>query len=272
MQRFIMKMQVTTDPLDPNYSSAHTGGWSESHMVGQDRSIGSASLTNTCTYRAALLPKQAKIVKITLQSMTISKNKLLPGSSQSLAVNFPGNPDYNTDVPQAAISMDIPIQARINTVRIVPACAPDEVIQRGEFTGDFDWRTRAGQYLTNLNNSDAQYGSAVADLSQPQARVLSIAGGVITTDTAGIAVVNDYIRLNRVRTTGGSSVQGVFLVTAVAGAVYTVAGLNVTAADSGSIRKDVLVFGRYGVGKVGRATTRKIGSPFERYRGRRSKR
>lgn len=270
-QKVIFKFMVTTRPLVANVASAHSGSWSESHWAGNVVTPDDESVRNIARYRADLLPKEATLIGVTVANYTISKNKLIPGATRSGKFHFPGLSAYTVNVPQDALALRLPITGRINSVRTVLGCAPDEIMESGEYNGNPLFQRAVSLFMTRLRIEAAAFGSIVTDLSLPQARILSIAANVITTDLAGVAVVGDYVKLKRVTTVTGSIVTGTYLVTAVAGAVYTVQGLNVTVNLKGSMRKDVVVFGTYDFGTVDRACTRKIGSPFERYRGRRSK-
>jgi hypothetical protein len=118
------------------------------------------------------------------------------------------------------------------------------------------------------------FGFIGRDLAQASVRVLKIAVNLITLEAipgTGLAI-GDFIRLHRVFDDNNLPVKGAFVVTAIAANIITVQGLNATVTEpSGTLRRDLLTFFNYGAIAPIRAVVKKVGRPFEQYRGRRSK-
>ena len=176
------------------------------------------------------------------------------------------------DVPQAGLELSIPSTLFTNVSRSIMRGLPDEVVINGEYAPSPVFSRYLTQYLGSLGNT--VWGFVGRDLTQPSAKVVGIAAGVITLSQvlAGVAV-GDYLRLNKVYDVSRESVRGAFQITAIAGANYTCVGLKDTTVTSisGTARKDTLVKFNYAIGTFGRVVVRKIGRPFSGYRGRRSK-
>jgi hypothetical protein len=127
--------------------------------------------------------------------------------------------------------------------------------------------------------SGGQFGFIGRDKTQASVRVWSASQTdgirIDQTPVTGL-VVGDFVRLNRVIATNGDPVTGTFRVaTPVVAGVFTVANWPigmVVSKPSGTLRVDKIAFMAYTDAKVVRAVVKKVGSPLEKYRGRRSKR
>ena len=120
--------------------------------------------------------------------------------------------------------------------------------------------------------------------NNPESRVVSITSAdpvthasVIITQSATGAAVGDYIILRRVRDDDGIPVQGSYLVSAIGASggftAYTVANgpTQTVTTPNGTARTDKLVLATYTGGQPNRLVARKVGRPFQQYRGRRSR-
>lgn len=276
LQRVTLKLQVTTDPVSASSAIPHSGSWSEGHWDNVGLAINSPLLYAVAIKRGLMLPKQAAIVGIKLQQYTISaaKDRLIPGGTRTLSVRFAGNPLYNVNIPQDAMGFAAAMNGTPSAVRFKAKCIPDEVVSQGEFNGDAAFKTTMTNYGTALK--DAQLGSVVRDLTLPSARVVSLVGGVITPDFNPFFFASGFYAILRgvKDDITGKPISGSFLCTSSAAGAFTFQGLptGAVAHNSGFIRADEIKFASYASIGYTRVGEGKIGAPFEKYRGRRSKR
>ena len=273
LQRIGFKFNYTSVPEDPTSASAHSGSWSENHWDNAGLSANDPLLSAIAIARAGMLPKQAAVIGIRTQQYTIDQNKLVPGGTSTFKTLVAGNQTYDSNLPQDGLRFSALCAGQPKAIRFTAAAIPDDVIKGGEYTGDPAFNRFVVAYINALIR--AGLGSVVADFTQPSIRVLGIAPPVIRLETASAGYATNYIKLKRVVDSHTNlPIKGSFLCDSVAGQNYTVEGLDPTAiaGPGGFARRDFIKFAPYAEIKVDRATPRKIGSPFEKYRGRRSKR
>lgn len=271
--------QLTTSPQVRNVAIPHTAGWSESFWSAIEPANIVQLWHNVGLKRAAFLPKQAAIVGFRQQKYEIDGNKLIPGGASAGAYLYQSSPRWDCDQPQATLHIAGRADGTQNTASLYLRGIPDDFIYGGEYWPHDDFNVKVNEFFRSLLGAGA--GFIGRDLTRGAVRVLGIVDAgqandaAITTD-APIpgAVVNSFIRLNRVYDSLKRPVQGTFSVSAINGNVYSVRGLKgfTVTNPSGLVRVDALAFQRFAAFTVGRATVRKVGGPFERYRGRRSKR
>lgn len=273
LQKISFLMQVTTQAKTRNYASPRAGGWSEGFWDASGLLFADPKITVLLNARALMLPQQASILGVRAQQYTIDGNKLVPGGAASQAVNKPGSAAYNVNIPQDCMLCSASVVGANNTTHFKLKCIPDEVIETGEFNGDATFRQKMQAYFGYLI-SYAQ-GSVLRDFSKPLLRVLSVANKVVTLDAVPGGPVGLYFRFKRVRDKNtGKPIQGVFRCTAATGTALTFDDLDpaLAAGPGGFMRNDALIFRSYDDINFARSTDGKIGNPFARYRGRRSKR
>jgi hypothetical protein len=270
--RFIMTFQMATSPVNTEDANVHSGGWSEGFW------ITAAILTDPqrqriLNARRALLPRQAAIVAYKYALYTIAGNKLLPTGTSTTDVGLPGNVGYTTDIPQMALECSGQSLGSANGARWKLACIPDSQVQNGEFQPTNPYKNLLTQYFNQVKSG--QFGFIGRDMQQDSSRVNNIAANVVTLEAAVGGVVGvDYLRFHRVKQKGGLPVSGSFLITGIVGKEYTLQGLPQITWDkpNGFARLDKIKYYQFSSADFARIGTRKIGAPFERYRGRRSKR
>ncbi len=264
--------QVTTAPANLALARAHTGGWSESFWTNLSPAAYNPIWAWQQQKRAILLPATAAIVGYRTQEYTISGNKLLPGGAASGRQNLPGGSSRITDLPQVSLMLNCATAGSPNTSRLILRGIPDDVMEGGEYQPNAAFQAAVTQLINSMVGFN--FGFVGRDLSQASVRVLKIAVNLITVDQipgTGLAV-GDFVRLHRVYDDNNNPVKGAFPVTAIAGNVLTVAGLDATLTrPSGTLRKDLLQLFSYRSMQPIRAVVKKVGRPFEQYRGRRSK-
>jgi hypothetical protein len=266
-------IQVTTDPLNRVWATPHSGGWSEGvWSLGLPDFSSGGGAYRWAAARANVLPFESAIVGYRISVYNLASNKLTPAGTSAGKLLFPGTVAYTQGNPQAGLELGWPANAGPNSSRIVLRGLPDEVIVKGEFSGDATFRAAITRMTTALNNIGP--GWVGRDLGQPSATVNMIAGTTVTlSQVLGGLAVGDFLRFRKVRADSGAPIKGSFLVTAIVGLTVVLQGYtggNVTK-PNGTARKDVVTFILGGTPTIGRAVVKKIGRPFESYRGRRSK-
>ena len=275
--RMTMLMQVTTDAGQTQDANRHSGGFSESIWANVPTDISQNSVQNLLVARARLLPKQASIIGIRVAHYTFALNKLLPGATSSAKQLIPGNVQYNCNLPQDALQMDARAAGTANSRRFALKCLPDEQVVQGEYQPDGDYRGYLATFM-NLLSTGGWYFVA-RDLSLPSYRVLSVtgAGTTMTVFTQGPPVgfgTGDPVRFRRTKFDDGTVLKQAVFVLGVSATGFTfghATTLNLIS-PSGTVRKDLLTLPRITGATPVRAVVRKIGGPFEKYRGRASKR
>lgn len=273
--------QVTTQVNVPDSAIPHSGGWSESHWSGFDSFVSLPTLTTVLQARRNLLPVECSIVGVRQGKFTLVGNKLLPGGTSNLKVVYPGNPTYNVNLPQDSLEMAASAIGSINASRFRIGALPDSVVLRGEYAPTTAYKSLVTQFGNALTRESIGWGFIGRNLANPSVRVLSIVpgvGGVATITLSGplgFTVNQTFFRLNRVRDAARNAVRGAFVVTGnPAGTSYTIAGYTgqIVSAPSGNARVDEIRFCPYNEINPQRAVIKKIGRPFEGYRGRQSRR
>lgn len=263
---------VTTDPTDATSASPHSGGWSESHWCAPSDFV-AANARTLASRRANLLPGQGSIIGYRLESFDLTGNKLSPLGATSGRFLYPGLDSRDLNLPQDSLMMNGAGSGVPNAARFNLRCIPDGIITRGEYQPSPAFKGALTLYSNGL--IAVGYGFIGRVKTGLSARVNSIAAGVVHLNGAVGGVANtDFLRLNRVYDDLGNPVKGTFLITNITGNAYTVSGLAGVSVSqpSGSARIDALDFFQYGVINPARAVVRKIGRPFEQYRGRASAR
>lgn len=269
LQRFSFLFQVTTEPTSRANANPHTGGWSEQVWCDDATTADGVGINALAALRAQVLPKQCTLVGWRVGQFTAVGNKLVPGGTATIKHFYPGNNLFTVDVPQACLNMSGSVAGGPNKSKVTLRGFPDEGVVNGELhlqTGL--WIAIRGYYRRLI---DSSWGTIVRDLGQGGRQVLSVASGVATLgDVAGLAV-GDYLRFSHVRNASGSPISGSFRIGAITGAAVTLNGLNAsfTAGFGGLARKDLIRFASFATFSSWRVGVKKVGAPFERYRGRR---
>lgn len=268
--------QLTTVVANVAYAVPHTGGWSESWWSLTDPwTTASLALRQLQLKRATLLPIQASIIGFRVQKYDMVGNQLKPLGSLVASTLMPGRTGIVTDVPSMALQLIVSGTNTPNKANMILRGIPDDYIQGGEYQPDPIYAGLMTQFRNQLTASG--FGFVGRDRSQASTRVLSasLADGILVDGIpASGLVAGDWVRLNRVLSTTGHLIVGPFRVVSVVGSVVRVdnwPGGMVVDKPSGTLRRDQMVFVAYTMTNARRATTKKVGSPFEKYRGRRSK-
>jgi len=264
---------LTTNPTDASKSIAHSGGWSEGHWQNGVVNADFGPIAELARARANLLPKQASIIGFRIALYDLVGNKLTPRGTSTGKFLFPGNSAWPCDLPQMALELSGVASGEPNISRMVLRGIPDQFAVQGEYAPSPAFSGNLTRYTNQLFLRS--WGFVGRDLGQARVRLTSIQGAVVTLPAAGVFAVGDYMIFNRVKNDSGNSVSGSYLIkAAVDDTTFTLQGMgnNNTSIANGTVRKDVAKFFLFGDIQPSRAVVRKVGRPFESYRGRASKR
>lgn len=269
--------QTTTKPSSqPSVNFAgkqRSGGWSES-FYGPDsiESVltilqgppppGQFSLLQA---RANLLGNSASIVGVRLY-------KGGAGKGQLLNVGYNGN-NGPSDQPGLSVLMSATSNTTGQSRRWLTAGWADNDCEGGEWTPDADTVGRVTDYFAAIANAGwlAQTNTGQVDIFS-----ISVGGNVTTLAPHGFAVGQVVTIKQTTITIDGKRVGGKYVVSAIGplGTNFTIANWLAGASTGGTVSIVGTAFQAFsGTTKsVVRTTFRKIGRPFDEYRGRRSKR
>lgn len=223
--------------------------------------------------RARLLPANGSIIGFRIANYTIIGNRLKPTGSSTGKFQYSGVPRSEVDLPQVAVEMSGAAVGAANQSRFSLRGVPDSVMTNGEYQPDSEYKRSMTLFCNTLVNDE--WGFIGRDLTLPSANVLNVVAGVVTLDGALGLAVGDFLRFHRVKDDDGKPIQGAYRVTASAngGLTLTVANLAQTVTEAnGTARWDKIALYDFKTVQPSRAVVRKVGRPFETYRGRRSKR
>lgn len=266
--------QVTTVAGNPRQAVPHTGGWSESWWTQTDPLVTMPTdLTQTQLARASLLPAQANVIGLRVQKYDMTGNRLTPQGTRILKLAYPGRSGIVTDLPQCAVAFVVTNNNSPNKANMLLRCIPDDYLIGGEWQPDTTYQGLVTRFFTRITSG--RFGFIGRDRSQASTRVLSASptDGVLVDGIPSTGlVVNDWVRFNRTVDNAGVPISRPYKVLTIVGNKLTLEGWTaIVAKPSGTLRRDLVGFFLYNQQYLGKATVKKIGSPFERYRGRRSK-
>jgi len=243
------------------------GGWSEGVYDNTELSeTGKAQFRKLCQKRAALLPNTAAVVAQRYQSV----DPLGP-SGVELA-RFPGTAG-RADYPALSLYCRVAGDGVRNTRPVFLRGIPDAFIVDGEYAPNPDYRRRVETYFNEL----AGYAFRAQNLAAAQSAIIAIdANGVFTLeeDIAGL-VDRKRVVVKRANVTLTEKQKGgTFVVRINDESVMTLVGWKYGAATGGRMLLQSYIFPEITRGSqtTGRIVTKKIGSPFEKFVGRHSKR
>lgn len=268
--RYDMMLQLTTKPVNAQTAIPHTGGWSESHWRNDLIPFVHPNVTRLLQGRAGALPKQASIVGLRICNYTVSGNRLLPGATSITKFLMPGA-GYDCDVPQMGLEMGASTNGQ-NSNRFTLRAIPDAMVVFGEYSPTPEFSRAINEICQNLSgNGWCIQGRVLSNLTYRVVGVTAL--GVATLNGAPAVAVGDYMRTLRIRDVDGFSIEGAFYVSAVAGNTVTLMGwpADTVVQGSGFMRKDEVNLFPISSVVPSRVVVRKVGRPFEQYRGKRSR-
>lgn len=270
--RYDMLFQLTTVPTQASKAISHTAGWSESHwrqnVLTQDDQI----LTRMLNARAGMLPKQAAMIGLRIGQFTIAGNRVLPGQTSIRKFLKPGQQGYSCDVPQMALELGASTSG-VNSSKFSVRGIPDNQVVQGEYAPTDAWDQRLQEYMNALSSQGWQMLGRV--LTNETFKINGIsASGVCTLAVAPTFANGAQIRVLRCNDTNGAPVNGVYQASQVAGTTFVLNNWpqGVVVVAKGSVRVDAVDNFTLIDVEPSRIVVRKVGRPFEQYRGKRSRR
>lgn len=251
-------------------------GWSESVYINTSSITsllqylfgpGSGSRGPICPARAALLPGAA--------SMVGQRVQLVPpaGASQSLGRQFPGNTFFASDIPSMGLLCNVIPAGETKVRRITLRGIPDSQVVEGEFSPVQRYTDALNAYFESLRNTAVRG----RDAGTPAFPVNNVTGlGLLTCNALIPFAVNDFVQVTGAIDGLQKKRSGVFRVTNTIPLTFQVQlqGWPFGVCTGGVVKANAFAFSDIGEGQfnVGRIVTRKVGAPFARFVGRRSKR
>jgi hypothetical protein len=254
----------------------HTGGWSETLYSNLTPSQIVSALTQSnyngynpfLPWRASCLPVQDAIIGVRLYQGS-------NGRGQALALSYPGG-FLADEVPQMGLLLKGGATGTANTRRWIIRGVPDDSVTGGEFNPAPNFTDALGNFLNAYGN----FGFIGNDLTKPRVALLGVdAGGhfKVKPPATNPFIIGDYVTCTRMV----DSVTGLFRrfagpVTAIDGDAsgFTCASFTGNSCNGGSAQINSPIYCPFNISTITvvRVTLRKVGRPFEVYRGRRSKR
>lgn len=272
--RYTMLFQMTTNPGNLADAIPHSSGWSESHWRSDlvPFTPGSGVFNALMNTRAALLPTRASIVGFRIARYDIDVSSLKPKGTSTGRLQKVGA-QASLDVPNLALEVS-GASSGANNNRFSIKAIPDDQVSNGEYQPDASFKTRVAQYLSEL--AFGGWGFIGRDFNAAQPRVLSVNGATLVTSGAiGATLGETVVTFIKVKDTDGKPVVGNFRVlTNPSALTFTLAGIpqGTEVVDSGFARVLTPAFFAYASCSASRIVVRKVGRPFQGYRGRASKR
>jgi len=254
---------------------SHLGGWSESVYFFSDDIAALRNRLYTsgawgpglCPARAALLAASGSIVGVRIQ-------KVFPksGRSQTAKVGFPGVTGNLTDVPQMALNCTIGALTAINVRRFCIRGIPDSMVVRGEYSPSFAFISAITSYFIALGN----FNFPGLDQTENVYDVLTVnAAGIVTTSVANNWAIGNRIHFSSIKKTSGTLIATDQQVLALGPGLNQVTLSAWPYGDCTGGKAQRITINLYlmdtSQANVDRASVRKVGRPFDQYRGRRSK-
>jgi hypothetical protein len=287
--KVVMLIQLTTDtPVSSGNAPAaapsigyaprvHLAGWSESlwwdsnDVTSLIRALktGYGRLPPLGPSRAALLGNSAQVIGARLYAGGA-------GKGQSIAFSFPGNASSNVNQPQSAILVVAAPTASAVSRRFTLRGVPGSQESAGEFNPSVAYAKAVSDYFQALGN----FSFLANDYTVTQFKILNVSlTGVVTINGAfPTFAINDIVTVKNTLDSGQVRRNYTGQVTALDPTHNMLTLSNPTwpwgATTGGMIWKPskVLYLINPANCSVTRIVTRKVGRPFEQYRGRRSKR
>ena len=268
MIKCTMLLQLNTTPADLGVASGRIAGWSESWYYDGTVAAAKTNFELLCRHRAGGLPTSAAVIGQRYQT--------IGGGSVTHNVRSPGNSGVTNDAPQMGVLCKMPGSGVANIRRMTFRGIPDAWITGGELNGAAGFNAWFNLMARRIAGDGWRFRGR--DLARPTARIASIAARVLTLTDALAFGVGDYLQLRDVRTTTGRSVSGLYQVEATTGATNaTLRGFPATSTVelNGFASLNVIIYPTFaaaGEMQVVRSVVKKVGRPFDQYRGRSSRR
>lgn len=261
---FELQTQLTSKAI-----GGRTAGWTESWYYQGDVSSAISAATGRrglCALRADLLPRTGSIPAQRYQIV----DSVPPGPSSTRYTNFPGG-GFETDLPQVALLVNVPGTGVRNGKKLILRGIPDQFMIDGEFVADPIYERSLNLFFQQLG----QWRFRGQDFSAPLVPIDSITSvGQVNLIQNVPYATGDKVAIIGSRLVGSARVipSRSWTVVRPTGNQFEAIGWAQTAsAKGGNARKVTPAYFQPDTAniEIERATVRKVGRPFDLYRGRR---
>lgn len=260
-------MKKLTFIMSQRTGQNRTAGFSETWYFDGDLASAKLSADSVAKKRAALMTSAASINALRIQD--------IGSRARIFQFVYPGNITTGQDIPQMALNLRVDGQGFLNSKTFQIRGLPDVNVATGDYTPVAGYAGLLNQYAGSLASWSFRFRGE--RLSNPQVAILSVSSlGVFVLAADLVFNIGDYVTLLRTNNTTGLNVSGRYYVsaktTAQSGTLAAWDGGTVT--NKGKMRKfdyDYPIVAANSL-VVGQVTTRKVGRPFDLYRGRATKR
>lgn len=251
-----------TGPTDQT-ARVRVGGWSESWYLDHWPLTSNDNIRfgNLMRSRAALLPTNALIVGQRYQQVEPV------GASSTGAKVYPGRAQAAQDIPQMALYCRVRSSDNPNIRPMYLRALPDARVFRGEYYPSSTYDQALNDFFAELRNFRFRGADLVTGLKD--IRTIGADGSVYCYEAHGLAVGNKVTILRSEQASTGNLVGGQYRVaTVVSSTTVTLNAWPHGIADGGQLRPYSIVYPTVGEVDIARVVTRKVGRPFDQYRGR----
>lgn len=253
----------------------HIAGWTEFVLWNND-SVSSllAALQTGANNQPGLLPSRAALLGQNALIIGVRLYQGGAGKGQSFALAYPGDSTAEVDNPQQALLVKVGNVNTGATRRFTLRGVPDPQIQGGEFVPTTGYQTNVNNWMHALSNF---YFNAI-DPTVPPTAILNItAAGLVTVIPAAQPfLVNQIVTVNKTLDVNGfkRSFRNTVATVGPLQNQFSITGWPFGACTGGTVGlKTRNIFSMdYNTMGITRLVTRRVGRPFELYRGRRSRR
>lgn len=273
--KWTILMQERTNISNPTRPQGRIAGWSESYYT--EAGFGQTTLDNfreLCRLRARVLPTGAAVIGQRFQ-------QVLPvGASQSLGNRYPGRAGDPADIPQMAVNFKIVATNFINTKSVILRGVPDGQVEEGEFAPTTSYRQALLDFFGQLSlfqfRSLDKTDGLVGIISITPNTVAPLDRATVYTDAPYALTVGNRVKILRTLDASKRQVGGVFTMhEGIDATHFSINGWTLGPTVGGKARRNATIWCTYSVPDNlygGVVTTKKVGLPSNRYRGRASKR
>lgn len=254
---------------------AHIAGWSESVWWYETDAVSDAinALILGTGGRPGLMPTRAALLAPAVSIVGVRLYSGGSGRGQFLSRQFPGSSPSLTEIPQMALLCKTSSTSGAVSRRFTLRGIPDEQVVGGEFSPSGLYQASLRDYFLALFS----FRFRAIDPSNPIYQVNNIsAGGVVTLMVNNPYAIGNFLTFNRLNLASGSQVPASGFITAVGPMAnqFTVApwALAATTGGTATMRGTGFFSMNPTYTSAVRITTRRVGRPFEQYRGRASRR
>lgn len=266
MNKVTMLFTMSTNKNNTTENQVRVGGWSESWYIDKSPAETRLATIQLCIARANLLPAAAAIIG--------QRYQVVGGGSSTGGRVFPGGYSPRGDIPQMALLCTMAGTGVSNVRRFALRGIADLIVTEGEYAPGDIFRGNLDLFSRVL--AEQQFRMRGRDLNVSTQTVVSIDNtGLVVTGAASGVAANQRVNFVRTRDIYRRPIKGNYLVDNVLGTTsFHVVGLAGRQTVGGFVRLvqppvyPLMLGGSFAPGRI---VPRKVGRPFNQYRGRQSK-